>query len=96
MKKFLMILGGIFGGMIALAIIIFFVISVTSSKLVCKSDEGNITIMYNKKTLTGYKANGISYNLDEQKEVAEQIGVDSYLDEFSTWFQNNTTGTCSK
>lgn len=96
MKKILMIIGGIFLGIIALVIIIFSIISATSSKLICKSDEGNITIMYNDKTITGYKANGISYNLDEQKGVAEQIGVDSYLDEFSTWFQNNTTGTCSK
>ena len=77
-------------------VIIFSVISSTSSKLTCKSNEGNITIMYNDKTLTGYTANGISYDLDEQKKLAEQIGVDSYLEEFSTWFQNNTTGSCSK
>ncbi len=96
MKKVLIIIGSILLGIIVLGIIIFSVISSTSSKLTCKSNEGNITIMYNDKTLTGYTANGISYDLDEQKKLAEQIGVDSYLEEFSTWFQNNTTGSCSK
>ena len=65
-------------------------------KMVCKSDEGNITIMYNDKTLTGYTANGISYDYDGQKEYADQVGVDAYLTEFATWFSNNTTGTCSR
>ena len=96
MKKVLIIIGSILLGIIVLGIIIFSVISSTSSKLTCKSNEGNITIMYNDKTLTGYTANGISYDLDEQKKLAEQIGVDSYLEEFSTLFQNKTTGTCSK
>lgn len=96
MKKVLIIIGSIVLGFIVLGVVIFSVISSTSNKLICKSNEGNITIMYTDKTLTGYKAVGISYNLDEQKKLAEQIGVDSYLDEFSTWFQNNTTGTCSK
>lgn len=96
MKKVLMIVGGITVGIIVLIVVIFAITSVTSEKLVCKSDEGNITIMYNDKTITGYTASGISYDLDSQKEYAEQIGVDAYLNEFSTWFSSNTTGTCTK
>ena len=75
---------------------IFSITSSNSDKLVCKSKEGNITIMYNDKTLTGYTANGISYDYDGQKEYADQVGVDAYLTEFATWFSNNTTGTCSR
>ena len=31
---------------------------------------------------------------DNQKKYAEQIGVDAYMKEFSTWFSSNTTGSC--
>ena len=79
MKKTLMIIGGFVVGIIILGVIIFSVISATSKKMVCKSDEGNITIMYNDKTITGYTANGISYDYDGQKEYADQDGVDAYL-----------------
>ena len=68
MKKVLMIIGGIVVGVVVLGVIIFVVVSSTSKKLVCKSNEGNITIMYNDKTITGYTAVGLSYDLDNQKK----------------------------
>lgn len=96
MKKALIIIGSFAVGIVILGIVIFSVISITSKKMVCKSSEGNITIMYNDKTLTGYTANGISYDYDGQKEYAVQVGIDAYLTEFANWFSNNTTGTCSR
>ena len=92
MKKFLMIIGGIG----VLGVMILVIVSVTSEKMVCKSKEGNITIMYNNNGITAYAAKGIAYNLDEQQVYAKKIGINSYLDEFSTWFKNNTSGTCEK
>lgn len=65
MKKALMIIGGIAVGLIILIVLVFGITSVTSNKLVCKSEQGNITIMYNDKTIKGYTANGITYNLDQ-------------------------------
>ena len=94
MKKVLMVIGRIVVAIVVIVIIIFVFVSSTSEKLVCKSEEGSITIMYNDKTITGYTANGISYDLDGQKEYAEQIGIDEYIEEFSTFFSNNTTGSC--
>ena len=94
MKKVLMIIGGIVVFFVVLGLAIFIGVSATSKKLVCKSSEGNITIMYNKKTLTGYTAKDIKYDLDAQKEYAEEIGIDNYIDEFSDWFSTNTTGSC--
>lgn len=96
MKKILMIIGGFVLGVLVLGGIIFGIVSINSKKLVCKSNEGNITIMYNDKTITGYTAKGIGYDLDGQKEYAERIGIDEYLDEFSIWFSNNTTGSCER
>ncbi len=52
--------------------------------------------MYTDKTITGYTASGMGYNLEEKKQYAEQIGVDAYLEEFTTWFEENTTGTCTR
>ena len=37
--------------------------------MACESSGGNITIMYNDKDLTGYKASGISYDFDGQKNM---------------------------
>lgn len=95
MKKVLMIIGGIAIGCILLALVIFGAAYLTSKKLVCKSNEGNITIMYNDSNIVGYTSNGITYDLDNQKAYAERIGIDAYIIEFSNWFSSNTTGSCS-
>ena len=92
MKKALIIIGGI----VLVIVIAFIVVFSNSKKLVCKSKEGNITLMYNSKGITGYTASNMTYDLDGQQEVAKQIGVDAYLEEFTEWFSNNTTGTCTK
>ena len=92
MKKLLMVIGGL----VVLGIVVLIIVSATSKKMVCKSDEGDITIMYTNKGITGFVANGITYDLDGQQDYAEQVGIDAYLDEFATWFGNNTTGTCSR
>ena len=94
MKKILMVIGGIVVGILVLGVVIFGVTSLTSKKLVCKSSEGNITIMYNDKIITGYTANGISYDLANQQKYADQVGIYAYMKKFSTWFSSNTTGIC--
>ena len=96
MKKVLMVIGGIVVGFIVLGIVVFSCVSLTSKKMKCKSNEGNITLMYNKKTITGYTAKGITYDMDGQKQIAEQIGIESYITQFESWFKTNTTGTCTK
>lgn len=96
MKKVLTIIGGIVVVIILFFVIMFVFTSLTSKKLECKSSEGNITIMYSDKTITGYTAVGMTYDMDAQKVVAEQMGIDAYITEFSTWFSNNTSGSCTK
>lgn len=93
--KVLAIIGGIIVGIIVLFVVIFSLISSNSNKLICKSSEGNITIMYNDTTITGYTAKGVSYDMDQQKTVVNQIGIKSYISQFTTWFETNTTGSCS-
>ena len=65
-----------------------------SSQMICTSNEGDITIIYNDDMIIGYTANGFTYDLDGQREYAEKVGIDAYLEEFNAWFENNTTGTC--
>ena len=93
--KIFAIIGAIVVAFVALFVAVFAIVSNSSEKLVCKSSQGNITIMYNEETISGYTAAGLSYDLDGQKKYAEQIGVDSYLQEFSYWFKSNTDGSCS-
>ena len=52
--------------------------------------------MYNDKEIVGYSASNITYDLDQQQDYAKEVGIDSYMDEFSTWFESNTSGTCTK
>lgn len=94
MKKILMIIGGIVVGLVVLCAVIFFITSATSKKLVCEADEGKITIMYNDKTITGYTAKNVSYDLSGQKAYAEQIGIEAYIEEFSEYFSTNSSGRC--
>lgn len=96
MKKVLMIIGGVVLGFAVLFGIIFGIVSLTSRKMSCESSVGNIAIMYNDDKLTGYAATGMSYDFDAQKEYAEQIGVEAYLDEFNDWFVKNAKGTCTR
>lgn len=93
--KILAIIGGVVVGFIVLFVVIFSITSSSSEKLVCKSDEGNITIMYNEKGITGYTAVGMSYDLDAQKEVVKEIGMDAYITKFDDWFKSNTSGYCT-
>ncbi len=93
--KILAIIGGFVVGIIVLVIAIISIVSANSNKLVCNSNEGNITIMYNDSEITGYTASEISYDFDQQKSYAKQVGIQNYLAEFSTRFQTNTTGSCS-
>lgn len=96
MKKVLMIIGGIVVALVLVGVIVFVVISMTSKKLECKSDVGNITLMYSDKTVTGYAASGIEYDLTGQQKIADKIGIEAYLDEFEDWFEENTDGTCAR
>ena len=97
MKKILMIIGGI---MVALVLIvggIFLFNSFTYKKLACKSSDGDITIMYNDKKITGYTAVNASYDREEQQKVVDRVGIEAYLDEFEQWFKKNTSdGTCER
>lgn len=84
-----------FVGIIGLVTMLFLNVSNNSNKLICKSKEGNITLMYDETGIIGYTQKGISYDLDSQQEYAKTIGINAYLDEFTEWFENNTTGTCT-
>lgn len=94
-KGILIVFGVIFIGII-LAVFIIYKISVNSNKMTCKSSIGNITIMFNDKTLTGYYAKGLEYDLDGQKNIANRIGVGEYLNQFEEWFKSNTGGSCEQ
>lgn len=96
MKNVFIVIGSIFLSFVVLFVALFIIGYVSLDKLECKSSEGNITIMYSEDEIVAYTANGIKYDLDKQKKVAENIGVDAYMEEFSIWFNTNTTGTCKR
>lgn len=93
--KVLAIIGGIVVAFILLIVIIISIVSINSNKLVCKSSQGNITIMYNDSTISGYVTTGMNYDMAQQKAIANQIGINEYISEFKTWFESNTNGTCT-
>ena len=83
--------------LVAVAVLFLLGVIGSSSKLVCESSEGNITLLYNEKEIVGYTSTGrLSYDLEGQKAIAERIGVEEYMYEFEIWFKTNTTGTCKR
>jgi len=95
-NKVLPIIFGILMAIIVIFAIVFSFVSISGNKLVCESTEGNITISYNEEEVTGYFSTGaITYDLDEQQKVSRQIGTDRYVRDFTSWFETNTSGTCS-
>ena len=98
LKIVLIIIGTLVIGFILLIVVGLLIINLmvnsSDNKLVCTSDEGNITISYNDETLTGYFEYNITYDLDGQKRIAEEIGTEEYVKQFTEWFQENTSGTC--
>ena len=89
-----LVVGGFFLLIVIIVVVALVLIATNTKSMVCKSNEGNITIMYGKKELIGYTADNITYDLDTQKDIAKKIGVDEYLKQFNDWFTTNTTGSC--
>lgn len=92
MKKTLIVIGCVAIAVVAL----FFLMTANSQKLICKSSEGSITILYDENSINGYTVVNMSYDLDAAQEYAEQIGVEAYLDEFELWFSSNLNGSCTR
>ena len=94
--KILLIICGIIVGVVVLVIAIITIVSATSKKLDCVSNQGHVTIMYNDNTIVGYTATDMAYDLDQQKLYAEQIGIEDYINEFTNWFSTHTDGVCTR
>lgn len=80
--------------LIIVSVILFLGLSNKHKKLVCKASEGEVTIIYNKNRIIDYKAKGINYDLETQKEFAKEVGIKEYIKLYKTFFQSNTSGTC--
>lgn len=83
------------GGIVFIFFVIFKTVDNSENKLVCTAPEGNITISYSGNEITGYHASNITYDMDDQKKVARQIGMEEYNKQFTEWFEQNTSGTCT-
>ena len=94
-KGIFIFLGILFVSFIILSFFGFFAYFFSQDKMICNSPQGNITLMFNHKDLIGYTARGITYDFDQQKEIAKEVGIESYLIEFNSWFQKNTSGSCT-
>ena len=79
----------------ALVFIVYLVfISVNSEKLVCKSSNGSITIMYDDEKIIGYTVKNINFDEEEAKEYIKKVGIKKYLEEFKLTFEYYYNGTC--
>jgi len=91
----LIVIGAVVGLFVLLLILVYFFVVKSSSQMICECSNGGITLIYNDNTIIGYTANGFTYDLDEQREFAEQMGVDEYLVQFEEWFTTTTDGKCN-
>ncbi len=96
MSKKTIIICIISGGVVllALALILF---NSMKKEISCQSDIGSISIFYNRDGIQDFSSSGqISFDSSNQRQIARDIGIDNYLDEFERWFKENTGGTCER
>ena len=80
-----------------LTVLIIVSCAISTSPFFVLTNIGDLSLtLNNDKNIVGYSANGIKYDFEGQKKVAEKIGVEAYMEQFSNWFSTNTTGTCVK
>lgn len=95
-KKVAIIVSSLVGALLIGAIGIFVYFVMSAKKFECTSEKGSITIMYTEKKLVGYKTKNYKYDLDGQQKIANEVGVEEYLNQFGTWWKTNTGGTCTR
>lgn len=67
------------------------------NKLVCNSEQGNLTIFYNNENLTKYEADNLTFDIDGQNKIVDEIGVRTWIEDFSLWFRMNMKdGICEE
>lgn len=95
-KWFLVVCGAVILSVVVMVVFVLVNDGDNSKQLVCQSNEGNITLVYDNNTVVGFTASTYTYDLLSEKERAEEMGVEKYIDEFASIFNTNTMGTCTK
>lgn len=92
-KKYILI--GCFSAICIILIVVgVLLLSNSSTSLVCKSNEGSISIKFSDDDIIAYVGEGVSYNIEEQRVIFKQIGFSQYISQFNEWFTSNTSGSC--
>ncbi len=83
--------------LILAGIIIIVAFIINTDRIECTSSEGNITIYYKKNNLRHYKIDeSLNFDINNMYKEIDQIGLTSYLKDFSKWFEENkTNGKCT-
>ena len=72
----------------------FFLLKQTD-QIFCESSQGSITIYFDEEDgLIGYTTKGFTFDLDGQKKVAKQFGMEAYKKNFNQFFVTTYKGTC--
>ncbi len=70
-----------------------------SNKLICKSERGNITIIYDDEIITNYKSVVVNnsqfvMNYDYSVKLIRKYGLAEFLDALKTLFEEDSNGSC--
>lgn len=92
---------------IVLAIVVSNASKSVLKTMVCKNGTGTLTIEYNDKEITNYKitGTGVKFNMseanleirgeqDKDGKYSGGVGIDAYLNSFSSEFINTQHGAC--
>ena len=81
--------------LLVIAALVAVQLSNKKQKLVCNSDKGGFTIVYDKSTITDYSVDNMEYNFGEQESLIENMGIDAYIKRLSDWYHETTGVSCS-
>ena len=87
----IIIIACLFGAIITIVVNIS---NKNSNKLICKSNNGKVTIYYDENGITGNSTTNFKYEYSDEKKRAQELGIHEYLNQYKTWFENTTNGEC--
>lgn len=78
---------------------IFIILNDKSNKLICKSERGNITIIYDDEIITNYKSVVVNnsqfvMNYDYSVKLIRKYGLAEFLDALKKLFEEDSNGSC--
>ncbi|MFI3260530.1 MAG: hypothetical protein R3Y13_02325 [bacterium] len=67
-----------------------------TSSMNCVASDSNIKIYYEGNQIVDFLAEKVIFDIDDENELVDQIGIETYLNNYSAWYEKNFNGKCER